>query len=318
MSRRLLKILPVTLLCPILFSADAWGQFKESAFSQSYNDENDTTARDSTDAAFTFKEFFGGASHKRDARIGVMFAGSSVFVGTQQIYNRQYWKLPVIYGGMAATAGAGIYFRHKYNVEGDKRFRTASNLCFLGTGLVYWGSLLDGVANYDRGEYPQPGKATLYALLLPGLGQAYNKEYWKIPIYYTALMTSAHFFVLNNTNYRRFRWIYNEATMENSTYDGPVQASTAKYYRDVFRRYRDYAAVAVLGFYVLQIVDANVFAYMHDFELTDDLSMDIAPAVVAPDNYYASAASGFDAGGVRTRPMTTGCSGVGLRIGLRF
>lgn len=318
MLKLLLKILTAVLSCLVLFSVDARGQFKESAFSQSYNDENDTTARDSTDAAFTFREFFGGASHKREARIGVMFAGSTVFVGTQQIYNKQYWKLPVIYGGLVATAGAGIYYRHKYNVEGDKSFRTVSNLCFLGTGLVYWGSLLDGVANYDRGEYPQPGKATLYAMLLPGLGQAYNKEYWKIPIYYTALMTSVHFFVLNNTNYRRYKWIYNEATKENSTYDGPVQASTAKYYRDVFRRYRDYSAVAILGFYVLQIVDANVFAYMHDFELSDDLSLDIAPAVVAPDNYYASSASGFDTGGVRMCPMSTGCTGVGLRIGLRF
>lgn len=317
MPRRFLQILTVALSCFVLFSVNARGQFKEEAFSQNYNDENDTTARDSTDAAFTFKEFFGGASHKRDARIGVMFAGSSVFVGTQQIYNRQYWKLPVIYGGMAATAGMGIYYRHKFNTEGGKHFRTASNLCFLGTGLVYWGSLLDGVANYNRGEYPQPGKATLYALLFPGLGQAYNGEYWKIPIYYTGLMASAHFLVTFNTNYRRYKWIYNEATKENSTYDGPVQASTAKYYRDVYRRYRDYSVVALFGFYVLQIVDANVFAYMHDFELTDDLSMDISPAVIAPDNCYASTA-GFSSGGMRMRPAISGSEALGVRIGFRF
>ena len=83
-----------------LFSVNASAQFKEEAFTQNYNDQNDTTARDSTDAAFTFKEFFGGVSHKRESRIGVLFAGSTVFVGTQQMYNKQYWKLPVIYGGL--------------------------------------------------------------------------------------------------------------------------------------------------------------------------------------------------------------------------
>lgn len=212
MSKRKYHILALLCLFLLSFSFNARAQFKEKAFTQNYNDESDSTARDSTDAAFTFKEFFGGVRHKRDARIGVLFAGSTVFVGAQQMYNKQYWKLPVIYGGMAATAGAGIYFRHQYNVDRNNRDKTISNLCFLGTGLIYWGSLLDGVGNYKKGTYPQAGKATLYSALLPGLGQAYNGEYWKIPIYYTGLMCSAHFLVTNNTNYLRYKRIYNATT----------------------------------------------------------------------------------------------------------
>ena len=106
MSKRKYHILALLCLFLLSFSFNARAQFKEKAFTQNYNDESDSTARDSTDAAFTFKEFFGGVRHKRDARIGVLFAGSTVFVGAQQMYNKQYWKLPVIYGGMAATAGA--------------------------------------------------------------------------------------------------------------------------------------------------------------------------------------------------------------------
>lgn len=316
MYKYLFKLTAVVAVL-FLFSVNASAQFKEEAFTQNYNDQNDTTARDSTDAAFTFKEFFGGVSHKRESRIGVLFAGSTVFVGTQQMYNKQYWKLPVIYGGLAATAGAGIYFRHRYNVDGNSSDRNISNLCFLGTGLVYWATLLDGVGNYNRGVPHQAGKATLYSALLPGLGQIYNGEYWKIPIYYSGLLISAHCFVTNNTNYRRYRRIYNDATVENSTYDGPVSASTAKYYRDVYRRYRDYSVVALLGVYLLQVIDANVFSYMQDFELSDDLSMSVSPAVISPDMGYAfnsSSGTGFSSGRL---PMQ-GVDGFGLRVGFRF
>ena len=316
MSRRIYQIFAVVCVLIFAFSQNAHAQFKEEAFTQNYNDESDTTARDSTDAAFTFKEYFGGIRHKRDSRIGVLFAGSTVFIGGQQMYNKQYWKLPVIYGGMAATVGAGIYYRHKYNVDGGSSNKTISNLCFIGTGLIYWGSLLDGVANYKRGTYPQAGKATLYSALLPGLGQAYNGEYWKIPVYYTGLMCSAHFLVTNNTNYLRYKRIYNQATAVNSTYDGPVSASTAKYYRDVYRRYRDYSVVALMGFYLLQIIDANVFSYMQNFELGDDLSMSVSPALLSPDIGYAMNACGY--GGSRRSSAGFGGEAFGLSVGLRF
>lgn len=318
MYKCLIRTIALMAVCLLSFSINSSAQFKDDAFTQNYNDQNDTTARDSTDAAFTFKEFFGGVSHKRDCRIGVLFSGSTVFVGTQQMYNRQYWKLPVVYGGLAATAGAGVYFRHKFNTGGDVSDRTISNLCFLGTGLVYWGTLLDGVANYDRGVPHQAGKATLYSALLPGLGQIYNGEYWKVPIYYMGLMISTHCVISNNTNYKRYRRIYNQATAENSTYDGPVAASTAKYYRDVFRRYRDYSVVALLGVYLLQVIDANVFSYMQDFELGDDISMSVSPAVISPDMGYAfNPSRSFGAGSLSNRSVP-GTEGVGLRVGVRF
>jgi hypothetical protein len=90
-------------------------------------------------------------------------------------------------------------------------------------------------------------------------------------------------------------------------YTGSISGETAKWYRDEYRRYRDYSIVATALFYLLQVVDANVFAYMHDFEVTDDISMNLEPAVIAPDNVYAMHTNSY-----------TGHNAVGLRLGIRF
>lgn len=294
----------IALASAVFLSAQlpARAQFKEEAFTQSYNDDPADT--DSIATMFSFKEFFGGLSHKNELKIGTLFAGSTIFVGSSQIYNRQYWKLPVIYTGIAAGVGSGIYLTSQGRKQGSDHLTLAGNLCFAGAGLVWWASLMDGVVNYRPNEFPQPGRATLYSILIPGLGQVYNKEYWKIPIYWGGMIGAAHFYSLNKVNYERFRRIYKEATNPDIPYTGPISAETALYYRDVYRRYRDYSVVTFLGVYLLQIIDANVFAYMHDFEVSDDLTMSLSPAVICPDNALAFS------------PAPP--AGVGMRIGFRF
>ncbi len=309
--RHILPLLLAVLLPAGMLRAQDNGVFKSDAFSQSYADPSDTLGRDSTDAAFTFKEYFGGMTHRRDARIGVMFAGSTVFLGGQQIHNHQTWKVPVACGAMAAGAGAGLYYRHRWKAEDNKDFQHMSNWFFAGAGLAYWATLMDGVYNYKKEIRGQAGKATLYSLLLPGLGQAYNGEFWKIPIYYGCLITSTNLLITNHTNYKRFKRIHNEASDTETDYTGPIAGETALYYRNVYRRYRDYSAVAVLGFYLLQVIDANVFAYMQDFELDDNIAMQVSPAVI--DSQYAL--SGNPSGGHMPLP---GQGGVGIRLGITF
>ena len=85
MRGRSLYIAVAVLFAVLLFPDRASAQFREEAFQQNYNEPGDTTGRDSTDTAFSFKEYFGGLSHKREARQGVLFAGSTVFIGGQQI-----------------------------------------------------------------------------------------------------------------------------------------------------------------------------------------------------------------------------------------
>ena len=313
--QKLFKYIFAFLFCLAGFAIDSSAQFKEEAFKQSYVSPTDSTAVSDTAAKlFSFKDWAGGMSRKHTIKVGTMFAGSLFMPGTAQYYNKDYWKMPIFYAGMGAFGATGGYYMNKYVrtkkaydlYQADKEAfelnfgkieypfeapaldlesKKKGTLLLLGAGLFYWGSLLDGVINYESEKEPNPGRATLYSILLPGLGQIYNGEYFKVPIYWGCLLGSTHFLMNNNTNYVRFKRIHNEASMENNS--SPISAETAKWYRDVYRRYRDYAVVATAAFYLLQVLDANVFAYMHDFEVTDDISMNFEPTIIAPDNAYA-------------------------------
>lgn len=274
----MMKKFLVTLLF-VLCAAGASAQFRSEAFQQSYNDDK-ATSKDSTDVLFSFKDYFAGLSHKNEIKIGTMFAGSLLCIGGEQIYNRQYWKLPIVYSAILAPLGTGIYLNTQGRHEGAK-------YCFIGAGLGYWATLMDGVASYKSDTYPLPGRATLYSLLLPGLGQAYNGEYWKIPIYIGGMGAAYYFYNTNNINYQRYRRIYKEASNKDVPYTGPITSEQALYYRDVFRRYRDYSVLAIALVYLLQVIDANVFSYMHDFEIVDDMAFEVKPAVIMPDTQLA-------------------------------
>jgi hypothetical protein len=274
----MMKKFLVTLLF-VLSAAGASAQFRSEAFQQSYNDDK-ATSKDSTDVLFSFKDYFAGLAHKNEIKIGTMFAGSLLCIGGEQIYNRQYWKLPIVYSAILAPLGTGIYLNTQGRHEGAK-------YCFIGAGLGYWATLMDGVASYKSDTYPLPGKATLYSLLLPGLGQAYNGEYWKIPIYLGGMGAAYYFYNTNNINYQRYRRIYKEASNKDVPYTGPITSEQALYYRDVFRRYRDYSVLAIALVYLLQVIDANVFSYMHDFEIVDDMAFEVKPAVIMPDTQLA-------------------------------
>ena len=284
---RLLPLLLCLLVPAALYGQTRDDQFKKDAFSQNYND---TTQKEKTDSSqlFSFRQYFGSLAHKRPGQVQNLFMGSTVFVGGEQIYNRQYWKLPIIYGGIGAGVGMGIHFNNQYKNTGEDKYKTFSTLSFVGAGLVWWGSLLDGTMNFQTDRHPDPGKSTVYSILFPGLGQIYNGEYWKIPIYWGAIAGGVYFYSTNKRNYERYKWIYNQASSTDPEVEKPpITAENALYYRDIYRRYRDYSILATALFYVVQIVDANVFAYMQDFEIDDDISLRVEPTVISPD--YAQA-----------------------------
>ncbi len=293
--RRYLRLLAVAAGV-LLSGAAASAQFRDQAFSQQYNDDP-ASAVDSTDRIFSLKEYVAGLKHQQEIKIGTMFMGSAVLVGGCQIYNKDYWKLPIVYTAIGGSLGAGIYL----NTHGN---HNAAKWCFVGAGVAYWGTLMDGVVSYRPAEYPHAGKATLYSLLVPGLGQIYNREYWKLPLYLGAMGFGIHYYSDCARNFERFRSIYKEATESSATYTGPITADQALYYRNIYRRYRDYALLAVAAVYLLQVMDANVFSYMHNFEVDDDISMRMEPTVMMPDMQLASTGGGYPA--------------VGLRLGVNF
>jgi hypothetical protein len=127
-----------------------------------------------------------------------------------------------------------------------------------------------------------PHKATLRSAIIPGWGQAYNHQYWKIPIIYGALAVPAATFVYNNNWYHRTRDAYNilinglDSTKINPQLQG-LSAESMQYYRNIFRKDRDYSVLFFLLAWALNVADATVFAHLKDFDVSNDLTMHIQP-----------------------------------------
>lgn len=119
-----------------------------------------------------------------------------------------------------------------------------------------------------------PAKAAFYSAVIPGLGQAYNKRYWKIPLVYGAIGTSLYFYIDSNKKYHQFRDEYKRRlegyTSEEFSYlDNARLIAGQKFYQ----RNRDLSSLFVVGFYVLNIIDANVDAALMQFNVDDRLSV---------------------------------------------
>ena len=140
-----------------------------------------------------------------------------------------------------------------------------------------------------------PKKATMRALMFPGLGQIYNRQYWKLPLAYAAVGIPAGFFFYNNAWYKKTRLAYqivqSGATDRYGEIDAalftkdqttgklvPLDAESLQYYRNSFRQNRDYSVLYFLLGYALTIVDATVSGHLKEFDVSEDLSMRIEPA----------------------------------------
>ena len=133
-----------------------------------------------------------------------------------------------------------------------------------------------------------PRKATRRSAIIPGWGQAYNREYWKIPLVYGALAIPAGLFVYNNNWYKKTKYAYEakyNAEVNNDTtglaaIDPQLKGlSTASLqsYRNSFRRDRDYSILFFLLAWGLNVVDATVYGHLKDFDVSNDLSMNVKP-----------------------------------------
>lgn len=125
-----------------------------------------------------------------------------------------------------------------------------------------------------------PKKALLYSTVLPGLGQVYNKKYWKLPIIYGGAAALIYSFSFNNGQYQKYLDAYRFRTDNDpSTTDNYTQytADNLILLKDYYRRNRDLSAIGVVLLYGLNIVDAYVDAQLFDFDVSDDLSLQIRP-----------------------------------------
>lgn len=135
----------------------------------------------------------------------------------------------------------------------------------------------------ENSKIHSPRKATILSAVLPGLGQAYNKKYWKIPVIYAGIGVSSYLAYDNHTEFVRYKNAYiirhNDGVDEFSQPDGTQIYNDQALINsmDKFRKQRDLCLIGTLLFYTLQIVDANVDANLFDFDISDDLSMKISP-----------------------------------------
>lgn len=108
----------------------------------------------------------------------------------------------------------------------------------------------------------KPSKAAFYSAILPGLGQAYNKDYLKIPIIYSALGAGYYFYNFNNKTYKKYREAYKLLQLElPNNYPG-VNASALESAQKYHKKYRDLSVLVTAGLYALQIVEASVDAHL--------------------------------------------------------
>jgi len=139
-----------------------------------------------------------------------------------------------------------------------------------------------------------PAKAAIMSAVLPGLGQIYNKKYWKLPIVYAAIGISAERFIKFQNDFNRYRRAYIDIqdgdpntnfhkTLFPPNYSEEQMRQYITKNKEMLRTWRDYAIVAVVATYALNIIDANVDAHLMDFSLDDNISLNIKPCFLGND-----------------------------------
>ncbi|HLV69230.1 MAG TPA: DUF5683 domain-containing protein [Xanthomarina sp.] len=120
-----------------------------------------------------------------------------------------------------------------------------------------------------------PARAAFYSAVLPGLGQAYNKKYWKIPIVYAGLGIGIYFYIDNNKEYNRYRDAYKRrlAGFEDDEFFGTVTTDGLEEAQKQFGRNREISLLVTLAIYALNIIDANVDAHLLQYNVDDNLSL---------------------------------------------
>ncbi len=130
-----------------------------------------------------------------------------------------------------------------------------------------------------------PAKAAFFSAILPGLGQAYNKKYWKIPIVYAAIGTGVYFYINNDNELNRYRDAFKRRlagfTDDEFYFDAQgnrlatprVTTDRLQDAQKLFRRNKEVSLLVILGFYALNIIEANVDAHLLQYNIDENLSL---------------------------------------------
>ena len=147
-----------------------------------------------------------------------------------------------------------------------------------------------------------PSKAAFYSAILPGMGQIYNKKYWKAPIVWGILGGTTYLYIDNNSIYKRYRTAFklrkaglqDEFTLIDAAGNTTVLISEAglESAQKQLRENRDLALLSSVLVYVLQIVEASVNAHLLQFNTDDNLTF--KPAIIPDNMNFVNTAVGFN------------------------
>ncbi len=146
-----------------------------------------------------------------------------------------------------------------------------------------------------------PHKATIYSAVFPGLGQIYNKKYWKLPFLYGGIGGVSYAIHFNTKYYKIYRSAYRDFRIRdpgNNSYIGlippgltveQVHGQYSQWFiralenkKKYYKRYRDLSYIGMAAIYVVNIIDASIDAHFFNFDISDDLSFWVEPAYLQP------------------------------------
>lgn len=238
---------------------------------------------------------------------------SAVMPGFGQIYNKQYWKLPILYGVLGGSIALAVTQSNKYRplkrefdaITDQSLYRTEELNSLqrrmirhntwrqLGIGAAiasYLYFIGDAAMCYKTNSVSNVTRATTMSTICPGAGQIVSKSYWKVPIVLGGFATTIYCIDWNNRGYQRFKKAYHlradyDAHPElyphgsQDEFHGRYNAQFLKNLRDSYRRNRDLCIIITAGLYLLQVVDAHVDAHLKDFDISDDLKVTVTPMI---------------------------------------
>ncbi len=234
-----------------------------------------------------------------------VWLASHILPGSGQLLNKQYWKAPVLYAGMGTLTYLAINAHQDYSqFHSDyqsfsaqpyyspqememfrERFvakRVERNLYLAGIYAFYVTSIADALIVKSSTKH-SPTTATVLSAMLPGLGQVYNRKQWKVPAIYGGFAGIYYMFDTYHRGFTQYRVAYQYQTDNNPDTFNDISiarsSSDVLYFMNAYRRNRDLMVIIMTGFYLLNIIDANVDAHFFDWDISDDLSYRFEPHI---------------------------------------
>jgi Family of unknown function (DUF5683) len=164
----------------------------------------------------------------------------------------------------------------KINVFDTLSYNRIDSLIIVNTDTI------GKAAPKDSAIYFSPRKAMLYSALAPGLGQVYNKKYWKVPIIYAGFGVTTYFLLDNVKNIKYYKKQYIADIDADPLTINTSEISTSNLLRVVnqYKRWRDMTYISYGLIYILNVIDASVDAHLKEFDISEDITLNIQPYTI--------------------------------------